>query len=206
MKKTELKTGVRYAYQTGEHRSVEEVVILDLDRMWRAERRGCGRHDDAPMYAPANPTLHKVPSREVGYLAVTKVAPAHRPVSTKALLKITVKDVEALTFAHQAKGYEVHLVNPRYVLGEYDEVVQQQQEQQERRMQAEKNRQERRLLAQKMIRDRADLLVSLGLPGRTPYQSVPTYPPADLVDMPLSLTIRQFDALLERVRAADKAS
>ena len=141
MKKSEIKAGVLYAYQTSKYRKPQPVVVLDVTKTYVS---GAAKHGKVDPLSPrwverldhrGKPMFSKGDafSRDVGFLAVGRGAArpgceVPRPDSNylAGLRKVTLADALGVRFGDTIAGTvlsEIGLVNPRFVLGEWDVVM-----------------------------------------------------------------------------------
>lgn len=133
MKKTDLQTGVVYAYQRGKYDSIAPAVLVSLD-LFQSNLSRYGRDKTGePSYVPAG-DRYTVPGSHfdttVGYLAISNGSLRYGggpndPTSLEALTTITLADVlrDTVQGGEDPQGYVVSLINNRAIVGVYDDVL-----------------------------------------------------------------------------------
>lgn len=160
MQKSDLKTGVVYAFQRGKYDTMAPVVLLSTDLFATTGSRFRDPEPGSPRYVATKATKPENGyNRTVGYLAVSTsrvnyhAAPA-KPISQKALLALTVEEALAATVhgGDGPQGYTVTLVNNRHLIGLYDVLA-------EKKAEAERANEE--YLAKRRAEDEAAVAAAL---------------------------------------------
>lgn len=132
MKKNQIKTGVVYGYQRSTYNSVTPVVVLDTERLYAttAEAR-YSSSSQAKRFRPAAPYENKPKSgggfnSAIGYLAV-KSLNSTSEVDIADLLSVTLEEAAEEKCGGTSRlselGIMVILVQPRHLLGEYEDAA-----------------------------------------------------------------------------------
>jgi hypothetical protein len=232
MRKQDMKAGVVYAYRESKYSAYQPVVVLDEKRLyWRLSGDAQKLTDGSQRTFTLCTTKGVTPGRSVGYLAAMPVDDREfgkrdgtPPFDPKRLLTITLdralsmtfkrgsgKSSDTLRFSQSGARVRVVPINPRFIVGEWDEVMQANDDEAERRRLIEedlKRESDERVAATK---ERVDRLAKLGLPGHLPEPAekqnyrwgggddwTPSTYDQSLTGK-VSLTLGQLDALLSLV-------
>jgi hypothetical protein len=193
VKRTDVKTGVIYAYKTrgGEAEAGRRMAVLDVETFHAGKGGGFGSRPEAPTFTvPEYRTRKPKPDWKAdenwGFLAVVEKRTADwrgrqvaEPITDEALLAVTKADLLAMTQAYSTfsggidvpghPGVQAFLANPRFIVGEYAAAAEGAEA-----VRQERNRQDAEQIALSRARvaaaqARVDRLKALGLdvPDRT---------------------------------------
>lgn len=216
MKKADLATGVVYAYQTSPYDRPDPMVLLDSARLYSFTRvHGWdGPSTSQPLLKVSDATMPTKGGlgREAGsgYLAITPASP--HQVESNGTDSLAVEDLLTVTTLEQVLAlnqtqsldfnFHVRLVNNRFLVGVYDEVVAERQRREQAQQQARQRRDENERAAAEALSTRMHALQPL-VPGDFPSQtSVRAYDISDLGKVKITLTLDQVDALLALIPQA----
>lgn len=222
MKKSEMKTGVVYAYRTSKYDAPRPVVLLDTTRLWSRRGSGYGVDKTQPLFKPAS--AHAVrPSgsdfgsgMDYGYPTVTRRPPRfgdEPTVEAHDLLNVCSREEMATLMTSRIPGQPdevvINLIDPRYIEGEWDDVMQAREDEAARRKHIESEAEAESKARVAAAQKRYDALVALGLPGtlekpaehRVDRYSSDWQPPkyATTLTRQVSLSMEQIDAILSLI-------
>lgn len=192
MKRTDMETGVVYAYQAGKHDVIQAIIVLDTTGLYAQTNRGYGRMtpEDAarPLHTKVEKrlgmrtTVGRYSDYRAGFLAATTTNPTsggykrdHDKADPATLRDVTLD--QALTHTYGDRAHHkplvgtqiwVDVIDPRFILGVYEDVMQADAEAKE--LEANIKAQEiadaeARMIAQEK---RIDALRALGVTGKMP--------------------------------------
>jgi len=222
VKKSEMKTGVLYAYRTSKYDAPRPVVLLDTTRLWSKRGSGYGSDKTQPLFRHAHQQVNR-PSgsdygggMDYGYPAVTR-RPARfgdePTVEAHDLLNVSSREEMATLMTQRIPGQPeevmVHLIDPRYIEGEWDDVMQAREDEAARRKHIENEAQAESQARVAAAQKRHDALVALGLPGtlEKPQETLASRwgsdwaPPkySTTLTRQVSLSMEQIDAILSLI-------
>lgn len=227
MRKQDVKTGVVYAYKRSKYDKPRKVVVVDTAHLyWMTPRQTYGGPKTGPTFSVARTGVGF--SDTTGYLGIfgddghaTWGAGERQQADSRILASVTRERLLAMRFGVEGKSSDtlivgdirckVAVINPRFIAGEWDDVMQAKDDEDERRRLIEadlKRQSDARVAATK---ERVDRLAKLGLPGHLPDPHEPASRPwrtgndwdplryDQSLTGKVSLTLGQLDALLSLI-------